>query len=192
MKIAVTGVSGFIGCQVIPVLIRDGYDVIVVVRDKEKVVDFEQDCLIVKHEIGEESKDTYVKLRKPDALIHLAWGLPNYRSLHHIEVELPIHYRIIKLMVESGLKYVSVVGTCFEYGMQSGMLSEDLETRPDNPYGYAKDALRKQLQFLKQDYSFSLLWMRLFYMYNDIFCIHIGAELSVRWFAGCRGFGDRY
>ena len=62
---------------------------------------------------------------------------------------------------------ISVIGTCFEYGMQSGELSESLQTRPDNPYGFAKDSLRKQLYFLKVENGFNLTWIRLFYMYGD-------------------------
>jgi dTDP-6-deoxy-L-talose 4-dehydrogenase (NAD+) len=51
--------------------------------------------------------------------------------------------------------------------MQSGMLSADVETKPNNPYGYAKDALRKQLEFLKAVQPFNLCWARLFYMYGE-------------------------
>lgn len=168
MRIVVTGASGFVGRHVLPVLIENGHEVVAVVRDEREYVKFDRQCLVVRHEIGTEDGDTYSKLGRPDALLHLAWGgLPDYRSLHHIEVELPIHYRFIKLMVESGVKYVSVVGTCFEYGMQSGRLSEEMETRPNNPYGYAKDALRRQLFFLQQNRNFKLTWMRLFYMYGE-------------------------
>jgi dTDP-6-deoxy-L-talose 4-dehydrogenase (NAD+) len=38
---------------------------------------------------------------------------------------------------------------------------------PNNPYGYAKDALRRQLEFLKFEYEFECTWARLFYMYGD-------------------------
>jgi len=51
--------------------------------------------------------------------------------------------------------------------MQSGGLSEEIETRPSNPYGFAKDALRKQLQFLQAFHPFSLTWARLFYIYGE-------------------------
>jgi dTDP-6-deoxy-L-talose 4-dehydrogenase (NAD+) len=51
--------------------------------------------------------------------------------------------------------------------MQSGQLSETLETRPDNPYGFAKDSLRRQLEFLQQTIQFELTWARLFYMFGD-------------------------
>jgi len=105
---------------------------------------------------------------KPDVLIHLAWGgLPNYKSLHHYEEELPAHYRFLKSLVESGLKNLLVTGTCFEYGMQSGPLSEHMEARPNNPYGFAKDMLRRQLEYLQQVTQFNLTWTRLFYLYGE-------------------------
>lgn len=168
MKIAITGATGFIGRHLLPTLIKNGHEVIAVVRDKNKIIDLDIGCHVVEHEIATENNDVFTKLGKPDILLHLAWGgLPNYKSLHHIDVELPAHYQFIKLMVESGIKHVAVIGTCFEYGMQSGELHEELETKPNNPYGYAKDALRKQLQFLQNENDFNLIWMRLFYMYGE-------------------------
>lgn len=105
---------------------------------------------------------------QPDVLIHLAWGgLPNYKSLHHYEEELPAHYCFLKTLVESGLKNLLVTGTCFEYGMQSGPLSEHMEARPNNPYGFAKDTLRRQLEYLQQAMPFNLTWARLFYLYGE-------------------------
>jgi dTDP-6-deoxy-L-talose 4-dehydrogenase (NAD+) len=105
---------------------------------------------------------------EPDVLIHLAWGgLPNYKSPHHFEQELPAQYRFLESLVESGLKNIVVAGTCFEYGMTSGQLREDMEARPTNPYGLAKDILRRRLECLKNDALFSLTWARLFYMYGE-------------------------
>jgi dTDP-6-deoxy-L-talose 4-dehydrogenase (NAD+) len=60
-----------------------------------------------------------------------------------------------------------VAGTCLEYGMQYGPLTEQAETAPATAYGFAKDALRKSLQLLQQEKSFTLQWMRLFYMYGE-------------------------
>ncbi len=70
-------------------------------------------------------------------------------------------------MIRGGLGSLVVTGTCFEYGMQSGPLSEELETKPSNPYGFAKDSLRKQLGYLQQKSSFNFTWARLFYLYGD-------------------------
>jgi nucleoside-diphosphate-sugar epimerase len=117
-------------------------------------------------------KDDPVKafhlMNHPDVLIHLAWGgLPNYTSPHHFEEELPAQYRFLKALVESGLKNLVVTGTCFEYGMQSGPLSEYIEARPNTPYGFAKDMLRRQLQYLQEITPFNLTWTRLFYVYGE-------------------------
>jgi len=168
MKIAVTGASGFIGRHLLPLLIKNGHEVIAVVRDIGKFNDLDYKCHVVECEINGTNKDAFGKLGEPDLLLHLAWSeLSNYKSLHHIDNELPAHYQFIKLMVDSGVKHVAVLGTCLEYGMQSGELCEELDTNPTNPYGYAKDALRKQLQFLQDNNPFNLIWMRLFYTYGE-------------------------
>jgi dTDP-6-deoxy-L-talose 4-dehydrogenase (NAD+) len=101
-------------------------------------------------------------------LLHLAWGgLPNYKSPHHFEEELPAQYSFLKAMVESGLRNLLVTGTCSEYGMQSGPLSEALPAAPTHSYGFAKNSLRRQLESLKEVTAFNLTWARLFYMYGD-------------------------
>jgi dTDP-6-deoxy-L-talose 4-dehydrogenase (NAD+) len=119
-------------------------------------------------DIASPPEQCFKKMGSPDILIHLAWdGLPNYKSLHHYEVELSRHYNFIKLMAEGGLSSVLVTGTCFEYGMQSGQLSESILTKPNNPYAYAKVALMNQLEYLKSTNSLKLVWARLFYMYGE-------------------------
>ncbi len=113
-------------------------------------------------------EEAFAALGRPDVLIHLAWGgLPNYRSLHHFETELPRHYAFLSGLIGAGLPALVTAGTCFEYGMRSGPLRADEETKPENPYGFAKDCLRRQLQLLKARTPFRLTWARLFYMYGD-------------------------
>lgn len=168
MKIAVTGASGFIGRYVLAELALQQVEVVAVTRDATRLVGFGPFVRIVEMDIAAPSEDSFDRLGKPDVLIHLAWdGLPNYMSLHHFETELPRQFRFLKAMVEAGLPSLLVTGTCFEYGMQSGPLSEELVTLPGNPYGYAKDALRRQLEFLKAVKPFDLTWARLFYMYGE-------------------------
>jgi dTDP-6-deoxy-L-talose 4-dehydrogenase (NAD+) len=105
---------------------------------------------------------------EPDVLIHLAWGgLPQYRSSHHFAFESPAHFRFLRLLLENGLKNLLVTGTCYEYGMQSGPLTEEIETRPVTAYGFGKDLLRRQLEFLVPYTGASMTWTRLFYPYGD-------------------------
>jgi dTDP-6-deoxy-L-talose 4-dehydrogenase (NAD+) len=104
----------------------------------------------------------------PDVLMHLAWGgLPNYQSAHHVNSELPNHWRFLRGMVEGGLGTLLVVGTCLEYGMQSGQLQESLDPFPINPYAIAKDSLRRKLEQLNSPSPFHLTWARLFYVFGE-------------------------
>lgn len=168
MRIAVTGASGFIGRAVVAELSRRGIETVAAARSVEGTIPGCPGTKTVRLDLHESAADAFERLGRPDALIHLAWsGLPNYKSLHHIEQELPAQYRFLRGMVESGLTSLVVAGTCFEYGMQSGPLGEGLPTRPGNPYGFAKDALRQQLEYLKDAYPFALTWARLFYLYGE-------------------------
>ena len=164
MKIAVTGATGFIGRHVLNALTRHDVEVTAIMRNIAALP-----CAsVVQLDIQVAPSDAFDLIGRPDALIHLAWGgLPNYRSLHHFEQELPAQYRFLRNLIAAGLNNLVVVGTCFEYGMQSGPLSEDLPARPDNPYGYAKDSLRRQLEFLRAARPFNLTWARLFYLYGE-------------------------
>jgi nucleoside-diphosphate-sugar epimerase len=168
LKIAVTGASGFIGRHVLMELAHRSMDVIAVTRSASRLSEVADAVDVVEMDITQADAKNYERLGKPDVLIHLAWdGLPNYKSLHHFEIELPNQYRFLKTLVEAGLPSLIVTGTCFEYGMQSGALTEALKPAPSNPYGYAKDALRQQLELLRAAKPFSLTWTRLFYMYGD-------------------------
>ena len=168
MRIAVTGASGFVGRHVIQELMKQSVDVVAVTRDRNRLSYLNEKASIVELDIDSCYESCFERLGFPDVLIHLAWGgLPNYLSLHHFESELPRHYNFLKAIVMSGLPSLLVAGTCFEYGMQSGSLSEDFPARPDNPYGYAKDALRRQLEFLDRSHPFELTWARLFYTYGE-------------------------
>jgi len=104
-------------------------------------------------------------LGEPEVLVHLAWGgLPNYDSTHHFQNELPSHFRFLDKMLKSGVQNLVVAGTCFEYGAVAGCIEEETVTNPTNCYGYAKDALRRQLEFLKSKHDYNLTWLRLFYL----------------------------
>jgi len=167
MKIAVTGASGFIGRAVLAELSRRG---IAAVASSRSGIDALPGAghRAVALDVHEAAADAFERLGRPETVIHLAWGgLPNYRSLHHVETELPAQYRFLGSLVEGGTQSLVVAGTCFEYGMQSGPLHEDLPTHPENPYGFAKDALRRELEFLKASRPFALAWARLFYLYGE-------------------------
>jgi dTDP-6-deoxy-L-talose 4-dehydrogenase (NAD+) len=169
MTVAVTGATGFIGRYVVMELERHSVSPVLICRPGTEVPPALAKHQIIRQDIADPaSKDAFTIAGRPDALIHLAWdGLPNYESLHHFEEELPTQYRFLSNWIRGGLKNLVVTGTCFEYGMQSGPLAETLPTTPRNPYGFAKDILRRQLTFLQQKETCKITWGRLFYLYGD-------------------------
>ena len=168
MKIAVTGATGFIGRHVLAELETRSVESIALVRPSSIKVLGHSKYSVVQIDLHNAPPNTFELMGCPDVLIHLAWsGLPNYNSMHHFEQELPTQYRFLKNLIESGLQTLVIAGTCFEYGMQSGSLSEDIAVHPSNPYGFAKNALRYQLEHLKDAHPFQLAWARLFYLYGE-------------------------
>ena len=170
MKVLVTGAAGFVGRHVIPELLKRNHEVIAVDCDlvKAKGMQWYKNVTFHSNDIFDPKLDYIQEFGLPDVLIHLAWpGLPNYLDLFHFEKNLPNDYNFIKKIVISGVKHVLITGTCFEYGMQSGQLSEETLAVPSNPYALAKDTLRKFLQELQVKNPFVLQWSRLFYMYGS-------------------------
>lgn len=178
MNVLVTGATGFIGRHLVQALLDNGHAVTAVARDGRKArampwwnaVDFVA-CDIHK------TADITSVLGTPEIMVHLAWtGLPDYKSLHHFEKNLPADYDFIRSMIAGGVRRVLVTGTCLEYGMQSGALAENMSTAPVTSYGLAKDCLRKFLEALQHEISFNLQWVRIFYTHGP--CQGAGSLLS--------------
>ncbi len=172
MKILVTGATGFIGNYVVQELLKNNCEVIATSLNKEKAKDaawFSQVTYIPFNlKEFDESTNYYSFFGEPDAMIHLAWeGLPNYKNAFHVEENLPRHLAFLTNLINNGLTNLAVTGTCFEYGMKEGCLSEEMDCEPANPYAIAKNELRIQLQLLNASQSFNFKWMRLFYMYGQ-------------------------
>ena len=168
MKIAITGATGFIGQHVRNALGKTDHDVVLVARRSEQAGEITGRESVVVADLHQERTDWFELFGKPDAVLHLAWGgLPNYMDEYHVEVELPMQSKFLKALIESGLRKLVVTGTCYEYGMSSGALSEDQETNPNTPYGIAKDSLKKEIFELQQSKNFDLTWARIFYPYGE-------------------------
>lgn len=170
-NVLVTGATGFIGKYVVDNLLQEKCFVIIAGRNKDLPERWLQNDHVKFEYLDFEDIDETINyfeiLGRPDKLIHLAWqGLPNYKQLFHFEKNLPQQYSFLKNIIQNGLKAVTVTGTCFEYGMQQGCLSENMPAMPTNPYALAKHTLHCFLEEFKKHHSFQLNWIRLFYMYG--------------------------
>lgn len=170
MKIIVTGALGFVGHHVVEGLLSRGHQVTAVDRDEAKVrtMPWFERCRFVLLDIHQSSINLYETFGEADVVVHLAWpGLPNYKEFFHYEINYPADYQFLKTLVTNGYSRILVTGTCLEYGMQNGCLSEKTVTQPVSPYALAKDMLRKSLEMLQMEIPFKLQWARLFYLYGE-------------------------
>lgn len=170
-NVLVTGATGFIGNYVIDELLNRNFNVIASSSSRQKATGFHWYKKVTFVEFNLQNIDEGINyfnfFHRPQSFIHLAWeGLPEYTGDFHLTENFPRHLALLKNMIQNGLRDITVAGTCFEYGLQEGQLSEDMEPEPVNAYSTAKDELRKNLQQFCASLPVSLKWMRLFYMYG--------------------------
>ena len=171
-KVLVTGATGFIGEHIVEALLEKGFHVIATSKneDKARLRPWFSRLKYIAFDLQQfdVSKNYFEYFGSPDLMLHLAWeGLPNYKNEFHITENLPRHFSFLENMIQHGLKDLTVSGTCFEYGMQEGCLTESMECFPDNPYAIAKNKLRLALESLMTKNEFNLKWVRFFYMYGS-------------------------
>ena len=172
MKVLVTGATGFIGNHVVNSILKyNKYDVIATsinsIEDAKNFLWY-KDVDYISLDLNKPMDNYFKVFKEPDILIHLSWeGLPNFKDLFHFERNVIYNYNFLKNMINNGLKNLNVIGTCLEYGLQEGRLSEHLQTKPVIAYALGKDTLRKFIEELNKFFKFNFKWIRLFYMYGE-------------------------
>ncbi|MBK1709324.1 NAD-dependent epimerase/dehydratase family protein [Marichromatium gracile] len=164
-EVALTGASGFLGRHLAVALAQRCHALVCSARGERS---WSGPGRFVPLDVRRPPAAAFARLGRPRVLIHLAWGgLPNYGDPGHYERELPAHYRFLEGLMDAGLERLVVAGTCLEYGRRGGACDETLCPDPDTPYGFAKDALRRGLEFAAARHGTQLLWTRLFYLWGE-------------------------
>jgi nucleoside-diphosphate-sugar epimerase len=169
VNINVTGATGFVGRHLVAALLARGHGVTAIARDPARMeaMPWGRAVRFVAADVLSPAGAEVAAACRAEVLVHLAWEpLNDYRAMAHLERTLPASFAFIKNVVAAGTPRVLVTGTCLEYGMQEGCLTEDLPACPTTAYGTAKHCLRLCLDALRAHQPFSLHWARLFYLHG--------------------------
>lgn len=163
MKVLVTGANGYLGQGIVKSIIKLNHKVI---ATDFKVCNVDERATAIEADLFKIDMP-YEFFDRPDILLHLAWedGFMHYSDAH-ID-NLPMHYRFIKQMAETGIKQIVVMGSMHEIGFFEGSISEDTPCHPTTPYGIAKNALRDLTQMLCEQNKIVFQWLRGYYIVGN-------------------------
>ena len=174
MKVLITGASGFVGSHVARLLVAEGCEVHVLVRESSnrwRIQDILPSMYLWQSDlVAFENVNTYLQEIKPELCIHLAWYavpgkyLNSQENLDSIQASI----NLLSQLAELGCKRFVGIGTCFEYDLSLGYLSESSLTKPITLYAATKVALSTILQQFAQITEMEVAWIRLFYQYGPM------------------------
>jgi dTDP-6-deoxy-L-talose 4-dehydrogenase (NAD+) len=160
--IHVIGASGFIGKAIWRA--ATGRDDIIFYTSKKDLAASRSARYIT---LADTSSWSNLDISQHDKIIFLSWrNLPNYNSAFHVSTNVIDSLRFFEYLLAKRISKLVVSGTCYEYGLQNGMLSEQDPANPVNCYAVAKDSLRRMTQSLCESNNVDLAWLRLFFPYG--------------------------
>jgi nucleoside-diphosphate-sugar epimerase len=171
--ILLTGATGFVGRQVLRALAERNARVRAVVRTgKQDRVEASPalEGIVASPDIFAESADWWAdNCRGVDTVIHTAWYAEPGRYLQSPKNRECREgtLRLAQGAVQAKVRRFVGIGTCFEYDLAAGRLSEGTPLKPSTPYAQAKADTFLTLARMLPPQGISFAWCRLFYLYGE-------------------------
>lgn len=165
MRIFITGMSGFIGKNLITKFSKND-KILSLSRTNFKDFNFPN----VQYLAGDISKPNNwidkVQNFSPDCCIHLAWdGIPDY-SLSKCVENMNSNLIFLEALVRIGIPNLIFAGSCWEYGKCEGEINEDYNPNEVSIFGLSKLTILSFLEKLSYDFKFKYKWARIFFAYG--------------------------
>src|SRR6266849_3237907 len=136
-RVLVTGASGFVGRQAVPLLVARGHEVIAVGRPDAETAPPKGVRFVTCDLLREGSAAELIDTHRPSHLLHLAWNVTPGRfwtdpdNLDWVSTSL----RLFRAFAEQGGERFVGIGSCAEYDWSHDFLSEnETPLRPQTLY----------------------------------------------------------
>ncbi|HET9742142.1 MAG TPA: NAD(P)-dependent oxidoreductase [Terriglobales bacterium] len=169
-KIVITGASGFVGRQCVPLLLARGYEIHAIGRTQQHPPEWES---VLWHEADLLQPGAPTRLildLRAEYLLHLAWSpavpgqfwnAPDNLGWARASLEL------FEAFARSGGRRVVATGSCAEYGQVTGECDETTtRLNPTTLYGICKHAVQTVASAWCEKANLSFAWARLFYLFG--------------------------
>ena len=172
--VLLTGATGFVGRQILKVLLELNVLVRCIVREgsvsKLPTQTNSLESLIFTKDLFNENEEWWGKcLQNVDTVIHAAWYAEHGKYLQsskNIDC-LQGTLRLAKGAARAGVRRIVGIGTCAEYQTSSQKLTTENPLNPLSPYAAAKAAAFLCLSQWLPPQGIEFAWCRLFYLHGE-------------------------
>lgn len=166
MRILITGVSGFLGKNLLNSLTQMKCEIVSIGRVgfNKKISNYQY---IYCDLLNLEKIESDLLDFNPHILIHLAWfGIPILNK-ENSEINKQITIKLINFIDKSkSLKKIISIGSCLEYKNQNQECFETDQLETNEPFPNAKYFTQKLLTTKSNDLGIDCYWLRVFYLYG--------------------------
>lgn len=172
-KALVTGGAGFIGCNIVKLLIDEGYEVCVIdnlASGYEKNLDSFPGVRFVHGDVRDAAA-VEAAMQGAEVVFHLAASVGNTRSIENpiedSEVNVIGTLRVLEAARHNGVRKVVCSSSAAIFGELKHLpIREDHPVEPDTPYGVSKLAEEKQCLAYAKLYELEAICLRYFNVYG--------------------------
>jgi nucleoside-diphosphate-sugar epimerase len=165
MRVLITGGNGFIGNEILNLLIKKRYKVLNLCRNNIK-----KNSYAACHKCDLFKPKTYIKKIinfNPQILIHLAWnGIPNFNKKNCNQNEKFSKKLINETAKIKSIKKIIVAGSCFEIKYKKNSCNEKKLFDTNSNFTHAKYEIFKHLKKISEKKNKKYYWLRIFYAYG--------------------------